>query len=49
MTPVLARLTKLAHTEQGRRLFEQAKATASDPETRRKIEELRVRLMRGRP
>jgi hypothetical protein len=47
---ILNRITKFANTPQGRRLTEQAKKVASDPETKRKIEDARRRLTkRGKP
>jgi hypothetical protein len=39
-----AQLSKFARSNQGRKLFAQAKKVASDPATRRKIDDARRRL-----
>jgi hypothetical protein len=41
---LLNRISKFATSPQGRKLTEQAKKVASDPETKRKIEDARQRL-----
>jgi hypothetical protein len=41
---IVNRISKFARSEQGRRLTEQAKRIAKDPETRRKVEDARRRL-----
>ena len=41
---LLAKLTKFAKTPQARRMIDQAKRAASDPENRRKAEQSRARV-----
>jgi hypothetical protein len=41
---LLNKLTSFARSPQGRKLAEQAKKVASDPETKRKIEDARQKL-----
>ena len=45
---MLSRISKLASGPQGRRLANEAKRIARDPDTRRKIEEARRRFARKR-
>jgi hypothetical protein len=45
---LISRVATLARSPQGRRLTEQAKRAASDPNTRRKIEQVRHRLAKRR-
>ena len=42
---IFGRIAKFAQSPQGRRLTAQAKRQAEDPETRRKIDAVRKRLM----
>jgi hypothetical protein len=46
MASLIDRITRLARSPQGQRLAQRAQEIARDPNTRRKIEELRVRLMK---
>ena len=48
MASLIDRITRLARSPQGQRLAQRAQEIARDPNTRRKIEELRVRLMKKR-
>ncbi|MBV9060408.1 MAG: hypothetical protein JO296_08275 [Pseudonocardiales bacterium] len=48
MASLIDRITRLARSQQGRRLAERAQQLAQDPKTRRKIEDLRARWMRKR-
>lgn len=48
MASLIDRLTRLAGSPQGQRLAQRAQELARDPNTRRKIEELRARLMKRR-
>jgi hypothetical protein len=48
MASMIDRITRLARSPQGQRLAQRAQELARDPNTRRKIEELRVRLMKKR-
>jgi len=48
MASLIDRLTRLAGSPQGQRLAQRAQQLARDPNTRRKIEELRARLMKRR-
>jgi hypothetical protein len=43
---LLNKLTTFARSPQGRKLAEQAKKVASDPATKRKIDDARQRLMK---
>ena len=45
MPSLFGRIAKFAQSPQGRRLAEQAKRYAEDPETQRKIDSARKRLM----
>jgi hypothetical protein len=45
---LISRVTSFARSPQGRRLTEQAKKAAKDPNTRRKIEQARNRLAKRR-
>jgi hypothetical protein len=45
---LISRVATFARPPQGRRLTEQATRTASDPDTRRKIEQVRHRLAKRR-
>ncbi len=48
MPSLMAKISEFARSRQGRELTEKAKRAASDPNNRRKIEELRARFMRKR-
>jgi hypothetical protein len=49
VTKLFGQLSKFARSEQGRKLFAQAKKVSTDPATRRKIDDARRRLAtRGR-
>jgi hypothetical protein len=48
MASLIDRITRLARSPQGQRLVERAQQLAQDPNTRRKIEDLRARLMKKR-
>jgi hypothetical protein len=48
MASLVSRITRLLHSPQGQRLTDRAQQLARDPHTRRKIEDLRTRLMRKR-
>jgi hypothetical protein len=43
---LISKISKFATSPQGRKLAEQAKRKANDPETRRKIDDARERLMK---
>ncbi len=43
---ILNKVAKLANSPEGRRLADKAKHMAKDPETRRKLEEMRGRVAR---
>jgi hypothetical protein len=45
---LISRVTTFARSPQGHRLTEQAKKAAKDPETRRKIEQVRRRMAKKR-
>lgn len=47
MASWIDRITRLARSPQGQRLAERAQELARDPNTRRKIEELRARLTKN--
>jgi hypothetical protein len=50
VSKLVGRLSKFARTDQGRKLFAQAKKVSSNPDTRRKIDDARRRLAtRGKP
>lgn len=48
MASLVDRITRLLRSPQGQRLTDRAQQLARDPNTRRKIEDLRGRLMRKR-
>ncbi|MGH3439262.1 MAG: hypothetical protein ACRDQI_12235 [Pseudonocardiaceae bacterium] len=48
MASLVDRITRLVHSPQGQRLADRAQQLARDPNTRRKIEDLRARLMKKR-
>jgi hypothetical protein len=48
MASLIDRITRLAGSPQGQRLAQRAQQLARDPNTRRKIEVLRTRLMNKR-
>jgi hypothetical protein len=48
MASLIDRITRLARSPQGQRLAERAQQFARDPNTRRKIEDLRARFMKKR-
>jgi hypothetical protein len=45
---LIDRITRLARSPQGQRLAERAQQLARDPNTRRKVEDLRTRWMKKR-
>ena len=48
MASLIDRITRLARSPQGQRLAQRAQELARDPNTRRKIEDLRARWMKKR-
>jgi hypothetical protein len=48
MASLVDRITRLVRSPQGQRLADRAQQLARDPNTRRKIEDIRVRLMKKR-
>jgi hypothetical protein len=48
MASLVDRITRLVHSPQGQRLADRAQQLARDPNTRRKIEDLRARLTKKR-
>ena len=48
MASLVDRMTRLVRSPQGQRLADRAQQLARDPNTRRKIEDLRARLMKKR-
>jgi hypothetical protein len=48
MASLIDRITQLARSPQGQRLAQRAQQLARDPNTRRKIEDLRARWLRKR-
>jgi hypothetical protein len=48
MAGLMGRISRLARSQQGRKVMEQAQRVARDPATRRKITEARQRLGRRR-
>ena len=48
MASLIDRITRLARSPQGQRLAQRAQQLAQDPNTRRKLDELRARWMKKR-
>lgn len=48
MASLIDRITRLARSPQGQRLARRAQQLAQDPNTRRKLDELRARWMKKR-
>ncbi len=48
MASLVSRITRLLQSPQGQRLTDRAQQLARDPNTRRKVEDLRSRLLRKR-
>ncbi|HEV7829341.1 MAG TPA: hypothetical protein VGP04_10915 [Pseudonocardiaceae bacterium] len=48
MASLVDRITRLVRSPQGQRLADRAQQLARDPNTRRKIEDFRARLMKKR-